>query len=182
MADDYHASVLKERRVMLGMTQGQVASAAGIEVHRYGHYEDSPSGIEKAPFGTVCKILDVLGLDIKRFTTRDYKLSGGIRLYLRNYEFDVYARGIYALTNILTVLAGSRVSEGSVLCGGSERTRRKLLDDGVIVDRIFTEDHTFKSPSEAASVIYGQHRTGTAVWYTMDGANHIRLLSLPSET
>lgn len=42
--------------------------------------------------------------------------------------------------------------------------RQELLKDGTIVDGIFTRDHTFKSISEAASVVAGASMNGLACW------------------
>ena len=42
--------------------------------------------------------------------------------------------------------------------------RQELLKDGTIVDGVFTKDHTFRSISEAASVIAGAVMNGQTRW------------------
>ena len=51
--------------------------------------------------------------------------------------------------------------------------RRKLLDDGKLVDKedrlIFAADAEFSSPSAAAAVVHGGHANGLVAWKTTKG-------------
>lgn len=49
------------------------------------------------------------------------------------------------------------------------RLRKQLEADGVIVDRVFTSDYEFASPSAASSVIAGRPSNGRIDWKTADG-------------
>ncbi len=49
--------------------------------------------------------------------------------------------------------------------------RQKLIDDGVIVDFVFKQDHEFSSTSTAASVILGRSANGMEMWRDENGAS-----------
>lgn len=60
-------SFLKERRKELGLTQNQVAEAAGIKLRRYQRYEDGDVDFRDADFNTgmaVCFALKISPYDI----------------------------------------------------------------------------------------------------------------------
>ena len=73
-----------------------------------------------------------------------------------------------------TVVKGSVVSDHIV---PSMKTRAKsyhdlrlkLVDEGVIVDRVFTKNYEFRSPSAAAAVIQGRSSNGKIDWKTKTG-------------
>lgn len=44
------------------------------------------------------------------------------------------------------------------------RLREKLIQEGVIVDRVFQRDYEFASPTAAASVICGRTASGNQHW------------------
>jgi hypothetical protein len=54
-----------------------------------------------------------------------------------------------------------------------ERSRRKLIDEGVLVERegalYFTRDHAFGSPSMAAAVVTARTANGWVMWLGPDG-------------
>lgn len=50
-----------------------------------------------------------------------------------------------------------------------EKIRQQLIEDGVIVDRVFIEDYIFNSPSTAAAVILGTASSGNATWKDKNG-------------
>ena len=67
------------------------------------------------------------------------------------------------------VLAGSKTSDHEVdsfetRAKGYYDLKRKLEEKGVIVDRIFTIDYEFSSPSAAAAVVLGRSANGKKEW------------------
>ena len=70
-----------------------------------------------------------------------------------------------------TVYAGSRISK-DVTDGyplNYAILRDSLIADGIIVDGVFTNDHTFTSSSSAASVVLGRSANGRKEWTLLDG-------------
>ena len=53
------------------------------------------------------------------------------------------------------------------------KTRQKLIDTGVLEDKIeyfeFTEDYIFSSPSTAAAIVMGRNANGQKEWKLKDG-------------
>jgi hypothetical protein len=49
-----------------------------------------------------------------------------------------------------------------------------LIADGTIVDGMFTRDHTFTSPSAAASVVLGRSANGRKEWTLLDGRTYAK--------
>ncbi|MDW8245148.1 MAG: GIY-YIG nuclease family protein [Sandaracinaceae bacterium] len=86
----------------------------------------------------------------------------------------IKARGIYG-TDGLTVLAGSQVVKEPTpsLSRYIRQMRLMLLEQGVLVDRgthyEFTQDHVFKYPSTAASVVLGRSANGFVEWKDENG-------------
>lgn len=77
-------------------------------------------------------------------------------------------------TGGLTVLAGSKISEKTVPSlenrGKSYfKLRNALIEEGVIVDRVFVRDYEFKAPSAASAVLMGHTSNGNVDWKTEDG-------------
>ena len=52
--------------------------------------------------------------------------------------------------------------------------RNKLIDTGVIKDRVFQSDYIFESSSAAAAVILGRSANGKREWLTLDGRNIVQ--------
>ena len=48
-------------------------------------------------------------------------------------------------------------------------TRKSLIDNGFIVNGIFTQDYSFDSPSAAAVIVSGRSANGRREWTTLDG-------------
>ena len=63
---DQH-SVLREKRVVLGMTQQQVADKAGIILQQYQKFESGERDIMTSSFRTACKVIEALEMDITDF-------------------------------------------------------------------------------------------------------------------
>ncbi len=71
---DQH-SVLRERRVVLGMTQQQVADKAGIILQQYQKFESGERDIMSSSFRTACKVIEALEMDITDFYHGEYTVG-----------------------------------------------------------------------------------------------------------
>ena len=67
-------SFLRERRVILGLTQKAVAERAGIPFQSYQVFESGKRKLSRASFDIACRVLDALEIDIEGF----YRLNYGI--------------------------------------------------------------------------------------------------------
>ena len=47
--------------------------------------------------------------------------------------------------------------------------RKKLEENGTIVNCVFVSDYEFSAPSAAAAVLYGRNTNGKTEWKTEDG-------------
>ena len=94
---------------------------------------------------------------------------------LEVFYLDMPKKGVCARAvvedNMMKVLAGSIVAEEAVpsMSEKDRRLRDELISDGVIADEgegnlMFTCDHYFNSPSEAACVVAGGSRNGLDAW------------------
>ena len=76
-----------------------------------------------------------------------------------------------------TVMKGSIVSENvlqSLIDGQNafySQLRLRLVDDGIILGRIFQRDYEFSSPSAASTVILGSTSNGLKDWKTKEGVS-----------
>ena len=61
--NDREATILRERRIALGLTQGQVATEAGIELQTYQRYEYGKLRLSGATMKTGLRICAALELD-----------------------------------------------------------------------------------------------------------------------
>ncbi|GFI04954.1 hypothetical protein IMSAGC009_02993 [Lachnospiraceae bacterium] len=71
---DQH-SVLREKRVVLGMTQQQVADKAGIILQQYQKFESGERDIMTSSFRTACKVIEALEMDITDFYHGEYTVG-----------------------------------------------------------------------------------------------------------
>lgn len=90
--------------------------------------------------------------------------------------FKVAGRGGNASGHLLdgegfAVEKGSRIASDITdgLQQGYAEQRKKLMDDGTIVDGVFTKDYVFTSVSAAAAVVLGRSSNGRTEWKTLDG-------------
>lgn len=94
-------------------------------------------------------------------------------LYLVNEEKGVNATGTMLTDKEILVKKGSKISQKDTLSEqgleGYAALRQRLIDEGIIKDCVFLEDHEFSSTSAAASVILGQAASGTIEWRTTTG-------------
>lgn len=65
-------SILRERRVILGMTQQQVADKAHIVLQQYQKFESGERNIMTCSFQIACRIIETLEMDITAFFHGDY--------------------------------------------------------------------------------------------------------------
>ena len=99
----------------------------------------------------------------------------GKTLCLNNPGKNVKATGVMTSVKAILVKADSAVSHENKLPNQKGQKpvadiRQKLIDNGVIVDFVFTQDHEFSSTSTAASVILGQSANGIEMWRGENGA------------
>lgn len=69
------SNILKERRIILRLTQQEVAEKAGILPQQYQKFESGERKIESATFQTACKVIEALNMDINKFYHGEYTLS-----------------------------------------------------------------------------------------------------------
>jgi len=70
------ATIIKNAREKLGMTQQQVADKAIIQLRQYQRFESNERQLSSASFNIACRILDALQLDITSYAHGKYVLSG----------------------------------------------------------------------------------------------------------
>lgn len=73
-------NMLRERRVILGLTQKQVAERAKIPMQSYQRFESGERNIMTASFQMVCRILEALEMDIAGFYHGEYSI--GEKVYM----------------------------------------------------------------------------------------------------
>ena len=86
------------------------------------------------------------------------------------------AKGYPLDSERFVVYAGSKISK-DVTDGYPQNyavLRDSLIADGTIVDGMFTRDHTFTSPSAAASVVLGRSANGRKEWTLLDGRTYAK--------
>ncbi|MCI9389316.1 MAG: helix-turn-helix transcriptional regulator [Lachnospiraceae bacterium] len=71
-------SVLREKRVVLGMTQQQVADKASIILQQYQKFESGERDIMTSSFRTACKVIEALEMDITNFYHGEYTIGEGV--------------------------------------------------------------------------------------------------------
>ena len=79
-------SILREKRVVLGMTQQQVADKAQIVLQQYQKFESGERSIMTCSFQIACRVIEALGMDITDFYHGEYAIGeevymseGGLR-------------------------------------------------------------------------------------------------------
>ena len=68
-------NILRERRVILGLTQQQIAKRAGMLVQQYQRYETGDRNIMTASFKTACKVIEALEMNVSDFYHGEYMLG-----------------------------------------------------------------------------------------------------------
>lgn len=72
---DKKDGLLKEQRVIKGMTQQQVADKAGILIQHYQKFEGGERNLRTASFDVACRVLEALDLDIVKYFHHEYVLA-----------------------------------------------------------------------------------------------------------
>ena len=73
--DKKNGSILREKRVVLGLTQKQVAERAKITLRQYQKFENSERNIMTCSFQMACRIIEALDMNISDFYHNKYILG-----------------------------------------------------------------------------------------------------------
>lgn len=68
-------SIMQERRIILGMTQKQVAEKAKITLQSYQRFESGNRNIMTASFQVACRVIEALEMNISDFYHGEYVLG-----------------------------------------------------------------------------------------------------------
>ena len=68
-------NILRERRVVLGLTQKQVAEKAKIPLQSYQRFESGERNIMTASFQMACRVIEALGMNVSDFYHGEYVLG-----------------------------------------------------------------------------------------------------------
>lgn len=68
-------NILRERRVILGLTQKQVAEKANIPLQSYQRFESGERNIKTASFQMACRVIEALELNVSAFYHGAYALG-----------------------------------------------------------------------------------------------------------
>lgn len=72
------ASMLREMRGRLGLSQEQIAEKAGITQQMYQRFESGKRNLRTCSFTVTCKVLEALDMDIAKFYHGEYVIGGEI--------------------------------------------------------------------------------------------------------
>lgn len=76
--------ILREKRVVLGLTQQQTANRARIRLQQYQKLESGERNIMTCSFQIACRVLEALEMDITSFWHNDYVF--GEEVFMSNGE------------------------------------------------------------------------------------------------
>ena len=71
-ADGKKGGILREQRVIKGLTQQQVADRAGIKLQHYQKFESGERNLRTASFQIACRVLEALEMDIAKYHHNEY--------------------------------------------------------------------------------------------------------------
>ena len=72
--------LLREKRVILGLTQQEVADKANIKLQQYQKLESGERNIRRASFDLACRVIEALGMNVSDFYHEEYTF--GEEVYL----------------------------------------------------------------------------------------------------
>ena len=72
--------ILREKRVVQGLTQQQVADRAKISLRQYQSFESGERNIRTASFQLACRVIEALGMDPTKFFHGDYVIGEEVLL------------------------------------------------------------------------------------------------------
>lgn len=145
------------------------------------------NGLNGAPQGPTKLIDDRLGVIdyIERYfnhTDRPNLMPEEYRVFSNGKGYS--GEGIYRIDDdSLTVLKGSQIVKEETesyrkYYGASARTKAELVEKGIIHNQKFTEDYTFESVFQAASILSSNGKAGNKSWKTEDGKTIEELLAI----
>jgi len=68
-------NILREKRVVLGLTQKEVAEKARVPLASYQRFESGERQIRTASFQLACRVIEALGMNISDFYHGEYVLG-----------------------------------------------------------------------------------------------------------
>lgn len=68
-------TILREKRLVLGLTQQQVADKANISYSQYQKFESGERNIMTASFKIACQVILALDMDVYKFYKGDYVIG-----------------------------------------------------------------------------------------------------------
>ena len=71
-SQDKNDGLLRERRIVMGLTQQQVADKAKIKLPQYQKFEGGQRNLRTASFQLACRVLEALDLDIVKYFHEEY--------------------------------------------------------------------------------------------------------------
>lgn len=72
---DVPHSILKEKRLVLRLTQQQVADKAGIALQQYQKFESGARNINTASFQIACRVIEALEMNVSDFYHGEYVIG-----------------------------------------------------------------------------------------------------------
>lgn len=64
--------LLREKRVVQGLTQQQVADKANIKLQQYQKFESGERNLRTASFNIACRVIEALGMNISDYYHGEY--------------------------------------------------------------------------------------------------------------
>ena len=74
-----HNTILREKRLVLGLTQQQVADLAKVSYCQYQRFESGERNIMTASFQIACRVIKALNMDIDKFYNGDYAIGEPVK-------------------------------------------------------------------------------------------------------
>ena len=74
-----HNTILREKRLVLGLTQQQVADLAKVSYCQYQRLESGERNIMTASFQIACRVIKALNMDIDNFFNGDYAIAEPVK-------------------------------------------------------------------------------------------------------
>ena len=74
-----HNTILREKRLVLGLTQQQVADLAKVSYCQYQRFESGERNIMTASFQIACRVIKALNMDIDKFYNGDYAIGKPVK-------------------------------------------------------------------------------------------------------
>lgn len=68
----HEKEVLREKRVILGLTQQQVADKAKIKLQQYQKFEGGERNLRTASFNLACRVIEALEMDVTSYYHGEY--------------------------------------------------------------------------------------------------------------